>query len=474
MDGGTKNEKGDYPIWGICAMIIMYKNKQAKGGAAMTRHVGKKLILCLLLCAVCMLTACGFDSSVEELFTLPQFPVEYTGLSRQIDELVANGYEYSSPTGGRNIQSVQMVDLDNDGDQEAIAFFRKSDEAKPLKIFVFRPCEENYERLCVIESSGTGVDSVYYQDLNGDGRKELLVGWRISTDVQTVEAYDITNEPVKLVSSAYTRYHLVDLDSDDLSNLLVLRTDDEGAPVAEFYQWKDNALTVTHRSGLSSTMAELGRGGMVSGYIAEEQPAVFITGVNEKNMAVTDILTWRSSRLTNITADPVSGKSTAVWSYCQLMPQDLNGDGTIEMPYPQQSGEDADINGDGFMCWGVYDRWGRMRQVGETYHCQSQGWYMTVSEEYWGRMSAFGTESDINEKQTIFSLDSSQIFSVYTITGENRENRSERGWRFVLQREPSTIYTGEMYDSASRYGIDESTVNSSFNLIMNTWNAPLN
>lgn len=455
-------------------MITMYKNEQAKGGAAMTQHIGKKLALCLLLCAVCMLTACGFDSSVEELFTLPQVPVEYTGLSGQIDELVAQGYEYSSPTGGRNIQSVQMVDLDGDGEQEAVAFFRKSGAIKPLKIFVFRPCEENYEKLCTIESSGTGVDSVYYQDLNGDGRKELLVGWRISTDLQTVEAYDITEEPVKLLSSAYTRYHLLDLDGDGLSNLTVLCTDDEGAPVAEFYQWKDDALTVTHRSVLSSTMAELGRGGVVSGKLTENQPAIFITGVSEKSMAVTDILIWRSGRLTNITADPISGKSTAVWPYCQLMPQDLDGDGIIEMPYPQRNEDGVDVTGDGFMCWGRYDRWGRMRQSGETYHCQTQGWYVTVPEKYWGRMSAVSAESDINEKQTIFSLDSSQVFSIYTITGENRENRSERGWRFVLQREPTTIYTGELYDSASRYYMDEDTVSNSFNLIINTWNAPLN
>ena len=440
----------------------------------MTRNIEKKLALCLLLCAVCMLTACGFDSSVEELFTLPQFPVEYTGLSEQINELVAKGYEYSSPTGGRNIQSVQMVDLDDDGALEAVAFFRKSDEPKPLKIFIFCPCEENYERLYTIESSGTGVDSVYYQDLNGDGRKELLVGWRISADLQTVEAYDIADEPVKLISSAYTRYHLADLDSDGLSNLVVLCADDEGAPVAEIYQWKDDALAVTCRSVLSSTMSDMGRGGVVLGNTVEKQPAIFITGVSEKGIAATDILVWRGEQLVNITADPVNGKSTVVWPYCQLMPQDLDGDSVIEVPYPQIINEGVEFSGDGFVFWGQYDRWGRLRQSGETYHCQTQGWYVTVPEDYWGHMSAVGTESDINEKQTIFSLDGKQVFSVYMITGENRENRSERGWRFILQREPSTIYTGELYDSASHYNMDEDTVSNSFKLILNTWNAPLN
>lgn len=60
--------------------------------------------------------------------------------------------------------------------QEALAFFRMSSDEKPLKIFVFKIEGDSYARYCTIESSGTAIDSVYYQDLNGDGRRELIVG----------------------------------------------------------------------------------------------------------------------------------------------------------------------------------------------------------------------------------------------------------------------------------------------------------
>ena len=33
------------------------------------------------------------------------------------------GYEYMAPTSGRNIQSLQMVDIDGDRQDEALAFF---------------------------------------------------------------------------------------------------------------------------------------------------------------------------------------------------------------------------------------------------------------------------------------------------------------------------------------------------------------
>ena len=98
-------------------------------------------------------------------------------------------------------------------------------DEKPLKIFIFRPEDESYHQLCVIESSGTAIDSVYYQDLNGDGRRELIVGWRISAEVQTVAVYTVAREPVALMSSGYTRFTIQDLNGDGIPSLLVLRTD---------------------------------------------------------------------------------------------------------------------------------------------------------------------------------------------------------------------------------------------------------
>ena len=246
-------------------------------------------VMLLLLAALCF-SGCGYDASVEELFALPRMAEGYTDLAQQLDGLLNQGYEYASPTGGRNIQSVQMADLDNDGRQEALAFMRRSSDEKPLKIFVFHMGEENYEPYCTIESSGTAVDSVYYQDLNDDGRRELIVGWRISNDVQTVAVYSLEREPVTLMCSGYTRFIMQDLNGDGMPSLLVLRTSEEGQPVAEFYGWQEEQMGIAYRCTLSSTMAALSRGSLVSGRMDADTPAMFITGVDERGVAVTDIL----------------------------------------------------------------------------------------------------------------------------------------------------------------------------------------
>ena len=115
------------------------------------KYLPRRLTALLLAAAMSLtLTGCMFRSSVEDLFTLPRVAAEYEGLSQELDDLQKQGYELVGPSTGQNIQPVQMVDLDNDGLSEALVFMRLQDDEKPLKIFVFRPEDDTYHRLCVI------------------------------------------------------------------------------------------------------------------------------------------------------------------------------------------------------------------------------------------------------------------------------------------------------------------------------------
>ena len=67
----------------------------------------------------------------------------------------------------------------------------------------------------MIEGSGTAIYSIDYQDLNGDGEMALLVGWRVSTDLQALSVYALDgDEAVELVRSNYVKYAITDLDQD--------------------------------------------------------------------------------------------------------------------------------------------------------------------------------------------------------------------------------------------------------------------
>ena len=99
------------------------------------RHIFKKWTVAVLAALACtVLSGCFLSSPIDELYQLPQLPQEYTALSEEINAVLAGGAEYAAPISGSNLQPVQMVDIDGDGKEEALAFFRNAAAEKPLQI----------------------------------------------------------------------------------------------------------------------------------------------------------------------------------------------------------------------------------------------------------------------------------------------------------------------------------------------------
>lgn len=426
-------------------------------------------VLAALMMSV-LLCGCEFGSNVEELYTLPKMPEEYTGLNQQLEELRTQGYEYNAPMSGQYLQPVHMVDLDGDRTVEAVAFFRKNNDEKPMKIFVYKAVEGSYELLCSVESSGSSIDSVRYVDLNGDEQLELIVGWKMAADVQTLAVYSVRREALPLMTGSYSRYTVEDIDSDGVSELFVLRGDSSTAPVMEVYTWQTNILTVAHQCVLSSSMTELSRGSIVNGTTMEGRNAVFVAGVTEQNRAVTDVLVWQSNffgngSVVNAAADDATGRSTIVQTYRQLQPDDINGDGITELPAPEKSGTQNDT----LVQWCQCSTTGYTYMVSETYHSQSNGWYFVLPESWWDRVSAFEQETTPGENQVLLSVDGEPVVAIYTLTGENRESRATVGERFLVRRQTGVVYAAELLEYADLYGMDQSMLRSGFNMTVNEW-----
>ena len=105
--------------------------QRAKKWAALLLMMSLSLVL-----AGCAMPKLTLDP--EELYALPELPARYTTLNQQLNAIQESSAEYAAPVSGSNIQPVQMVDLDGDGREEALAFFRQSDGEKPLK-FMYLP-----------------------------------------------------------------------------------------------------------------------------------------------------------------------------------------------------------------------------------------------------------------------------------------------------------------------------------------------
>lgn len=436
----------------------------------------RSLILALALSAV--LSGCGgfhFELDPEELYALPELPAKYTELNARLSAILEDGAEYAAPASGTNIQPVQMTDLDGDGAQEAVAFFRKAEDEKPLKIYIFSARGDSYEQSAVIEGSGASIYSVVYSDLDGDGRTELIVGWRVNAELQALSVYalDAAGPQELLRSVSYVRYACMDLDGDGTQELVVLHSDEEGEGVADYYDWQKKSLAAQSSARISVTMAELNQQGRLNaGTLRGGAAALFVTGVTEQSGAVTDVLALRSGELSNIVLSEATGVSGEIAPFYNLYPMDINGDGLTEVPVP--------VSRDGAppyhrVDWRSFGLDGTGERAASTYHAVEDGWYLQVPETWVDRVETERSGSSGESSVTFYVLNEDgtrggAILRITVLTGSGREVRATRGSRFPLSRQSDVIYTAELPEVPPwEHGLTAEEVRESFSLIAREW-----
>ena len=448
--------------------------QRAKKWAALLMMLSLSLVL-----AGCAMPKLTLDP--EELYALPELPARYTTLNQQLNAIQESGAEYAAPVSGSNIQPVQMVDLDGDGREEALAFFRQSDGEKPLKIYAFTDNGNSYTQTAVIEGSGLAVYSIAYSDMNGDGRMEIIVGWRVSMDLQALAVYALEPGGAReLARSNYVKYAVADLNGDGMQELTVFRANQDGVGAADCYRWKNGALTLSSTIRVSMTMAELSQQGKVTvGTLRSGEPALFVTGVAEGMRAMTDVLLLRGGELNNAVLSPTTGVSGESSRFRALYPADLNGDGVTEVPRTAALyGEELEGDTAQRVDWISFDAAGAAIRVLSTYHAIEDGWYLQLPDG-WADTIYVGRSASADEASVTFYMGDSRdqsytpVLRITTLSGSNRERLAVRTGRFILGRNDGVIYAGELLKGNEGWadGVTEDEVRNAFSLIAPEWSA---
>ena len=459
-----------------------------KGGGTVRRKrriMSGLLALCIAL-SVLPLSACTAPKLTldpEELYALPELPERYTALNKQLSAIQESGAEYAAPVSGSNIQPVQMVDLDGDGREEALAFFRQSDGEKPLKIYVFTDNGDSYAQTAVIEGSGLAVYSIAYSDIDGDGRMEIIVGWRVSMELQALAVYALEPDGAReLMRTNYVKYAVADLNSDGTQEMTVFRADQDGVGAADCYVWKNGTLALGSTIRVSMTMAELSQQGKVTvGTLRSGEPALFVTGVADSARAITDVLLLRNSELSNSVLSLTTGVSRESSRFRSLYPMDINGDGITEIPrtVPLPPGEqETDVSQR--VDWISYDAAGTASRVLSTYHAMEDGWYLQLPEG-WAESILVGRSAATDETSVTFYMESdaeddqgyAALLRITALSGSNRERLAVRTGRFILGRNDGVIYVGELLKGNEEWdhSVTEDEVRNAFSLIAKEWSA---
>ncbi len=290
----------------------------------------------------------------------------------------ANGNTYEAvvlskledaPYEGENRNTVQMVDLDGDGVEEVVAFFRAPANGNTYEAVVLsKQSDESYTCVGRIQGTGVRIGQVSYPVVTEDGQRwsdesYTCVGRIQGTGVRIGQvSYPVVTEDGQrcilmsmdkagdqgshliaanysdsgievMLETDYISMLTIDLDSAGSQNVFLI-SGQENRRTATIYSYdeEDRDLTLMSESPLSASAKIISR--VDSGYIADNQPAVFVEEtVSGGSGQQTDLFVYQPEEgLRNLALSTENGTGRGTYRVVPANACDINGDGLTEIP----------------------------------------------------------------------------------------------------------------------------------------------
>lgn len=434
----------------------------------------KRIVFVIVLVLTALLFAGCTPLTVAEMYALPKRSEEYAHLQSAIDMAMA-GLSYSAPVSGENQQTVQMADLDGDGLEEYLVFAKGNTE-KPLQILIFSQTEEDkIQIMAVIESNGSAFERVEYVEIDHTPGCEIVVGRQVSDQLLgTVSVYTFRDGYAQqIMTSGYTSFLTCDLDEDDKGELVLIQPGESefGTGVAVFYNFRGGAMERSVEVELSRQAQDVRR--ITMSRIQDGNPAVYVTSAMGDSSIVTDILAMKWGKFTNISVSGISGTSVQTLRNYAVYGEDLDKDGVMELPrlIPMQLvSMGYNTERQYLIRWYSVDMLGRAETKLHTFHNYAGGWYIQLGSEWAERV----TVEQIGNTFLFYLWDeqfraATQLFTVYMMSGSDRETQASADNRFPLYRTDDVVYAARLEATAEEYNVTKESLINSFRPIHEDW-----
>lgn len=430
----------------------------------------KKRILvpvCVVFLAL-LLTGCG-ARTIDEMYCLPRRSERNNNLRTAI-EASMSGRVYAAPVSGSNQESVQTADLDGDGKEEYVVFTKVLQDDS-LQILLFNQMDdEKYELWETIVCKGASIEQVQYADIDDKPGCELIVGTQLNEKVtKTVSLYSFASgQTTKIKSMIYIKFVVCDLDSNGRSELMVIQNGEAEADSGSvrLYSYSDGNVVGSVEAKLSVPPEHIRR--IAVNKLDSGEPAVYVASASNENAVITDIFALRDETFSNISQSTDLGTSMQTLRNYFIYAEDLNNDGILELP--SLLSMMYNTTEQNLIRWFTIDINGRETDKLYTFHNIEDGWYIQLDGQWIDRFAA-------EKNETIYSFymwnnsygTAVPVFTVYTLTGKDRDIQAQEQNRFPLYRGEDVVYAAKLESGSAIYGMTESYLRSNFHLIRQDW-----
>ena len=306
----------------------------------------KRKALLSLVCAFVLfssvLSGCEIGPHSIESLMRPPHAADWQALEKALTSILGSGYSLRVPQSGSYHSAVTLIDLNGDGQQEAIVFYSRSTD--PVRLCVLRQSGDSWQKVNDFAGDGSGVYSLEFDDMNGDGLSEIFVGWFLFNDKSKKEltVYSASTVDQKLsvsvcITEPYDHYILTDVKNNGEKQLFVAFTDVSKSPIAaSIRRFGLDASGRLYTAGslpmdprvvrIESLLFDLPQG--------DQHPRVFADALLADNQMITEVFLWDEDNKDYVSPFRKSADdlNTATQRSGTLKCADIDNDGLYEIP----------------------------------------------------------------------------------------------------------------------------------------------
>ena len=439
----------------------------------------KAVLATVLLCAFALsASGCdGTDLGTDNLIRPPKTVGDEAEIEQLIADTAGSGYTLKYPKSGNYRSAIVMKDLDFDGTDEAIAFYRTPNENKAEVHMLVMYCSDNIWKLsdnCTVDA--TDVDCVDFADVTGNGTLEILSGYTTynsSVNNLACHSYSKCKTTRLTVESSYSSFYCADFDGNGVNEVMLLslyNTENDATASMLVYNEERNCLyskasikidpNITRYKNITVTATENSKNALiVDGCFANDDTVTQIIYFN------TDLSVLRNP-LFNEKDKNITQRSV------DILCTDINNDSVIEIPVvsklPAASDEEQSAVADK-VSWNTFNQQSEiLEHLSDQIINNDSSYCFTVPEDWIDGTYTVRTDSE-KQSMTFFEWYDNKLgeklFEIRAFKLDQWDIGEDSDAYTLIYKTDSTAYAFADVNEETTLPVSEDEIKTAFSLI---------
>lgn len=440
------------------------------------------VIMLVSLLTVLILSSCAFiPTDISELESPPKLTAEQQAIEKALEASVTGKLTLRYPLEGKYRGAFVPKVLDNN---EALAFY--SSDSKGPQIAVLDKMGNNWKVINNISSEGNEIDSLEFGDFNGDGHKDIAVGWRsyTSTDLTLMVYMRSGSSFYKVPFNTFTKMVTLDMNGDGKMDILTLKLDSDVTQAkARLISYKNGRLAEVSNSPLDSTVTRYS--GVYTTKLGKNKNVVLIDGYKSTNKMITEIVYYKNGKLNSplYSREKQTVNSTMRFD-TKYKCTDINNDGITDIPMMRELPTElnkSSTNQNWLVRWSDFTGSNVLTLKVQTIMNYAQNYYLKYPAKWESidnnKIITFNvtvsSRADDDSVWNICKWDAAKkaygkvFFTIYVKSEDDWSNITDKSNYFELAEKNGTVYLAQIPEQAADdpLALSASEIKHCFNLI---------